>query len=134
MGQNANEYPQASHLGANAVEVNLGADVLMNGINRALFATADDELRPVMNGIYFDITTEDLTFVASDGHKLVRNKSYKARGKRLTTYEIDEIIELEPTKFPPPPEVEEELETEEPANETAEQLSLFDSDSNNDNE
>ena len=52
-------------------------------------------------------------------------KSYKARGKRLTTYEIDEIIELEPTKFPPPPEVVEEPEGEEAANETGEQLSLF---------
>ena len=61
-------------------------------------------------------------------------KSYKARGKRLTTYEIDEIIELEPTKLPPPPEVEEEPEIEEPANENAEQLSLFDSDSNENNE
>jgi topoisomerase-4 subunit A len=55
-------------------------------------------------------------------------KSYKARGKRLTTYEIDEIIELEPTKFPPPPEVPEEVEIEEPATETGEQLSLFESD------
>jgi topoisomerase-4 subunit A len=53
-------------------------------------------------------------------------KSYKARGKRLTTYEIDEIIELEPTKFPPPPEVIEEPEGEEVATETGEQLSLFD--------
>ena len=54
-------------------------------------------------------------------------KSFKARGKRLTTFEIDEIIELEPTKFPPPPEI-----TEEPANEDIqneeepEQLTLFD--------
>ena len=55
-------------------------------------------------------------------------KSYKARGKRLTTYEIDEIIELEPTKFPPPPEIPEEPESEEPTAETGEQLSLFDSD------
>ena len=52
-------------------------------------------------------------------------KSYKARGKRLTTYEIDEIIELEPTKFPPPPEVVEEPEEEEPENSSPEQLKLF---------
>ena len=52
-------------------------------------------------------------------------KSFKARGKRLTTYEIDEIIELEPTKFPPPPEVIEEPETEEPDNDSPEQLTLF---------
>ena len=44
------------------------------------FATADDELRPVMNGIYFDITTEDITMVASDGHKLVRCKTLAAKG------------------------------------------------------
>ncbi len=53
-------------------------------------------------------------------------KSFKARGKRLTTYEIDEIIELEPTKFPPEPEpVEEPDEVADEENEP-EQLSLFD--------
>ena len=52
-------------------------------------------------------------------------KSFKARGKRLTTFEIDEIIELEPTKFPPPPEVIEEPENDEADNDSPEQLSLF---------
>ena len=86
MGQNADEYPQATTLGSNAVHVSMGALVLMNGINRALFATADDELRPVMNGVYFDITTEDITFVASDGHKLVRNKTFKAKGNEKAAF------------------------------------------------
>ncbi len=86
MGQNADEYPQATNLNGNAVNVTIGAPILMNGINRALFATADDELRPVMNGIYFDITTEDITFVASDGHKLVRNKTFKARGTEKAAF------------------------------------------------
>jgi len=86
MGQNADEYPQSPNLGSNAVHVTIGAPILMNGINRALFATADDELRPVMNGVYFDITTEDITFVASDGHKLVRNKTYKARGNEKAAF------------------------------------------------
>ncbi len=52
-------------------------------------------------------------------------KSYKARGKRLTTFEIDEIIELEPTKFPPPPEIIEEPEIENNDEDEPEQLSLF---------
>lgn len=86
MGQNADEYPQAANLGSNAVHVSLSAPVLMSGINRSLFATADDELRPVMNGIYFDMTTEDITFVASDGHKLVRNKTFKARGNEKAAF------------------------------------------------
>ena len=86
MGQNADEYPQTPRLGDNAVNVTMEAPVMLNGINRALFATADDELRPVMTGIYFDITTEDITFVASDGHKLVRNKTYKARGNEKAAF------------------------------------------------
>ena len=86
MGQNADEYPQTTSLGSNAVHVTLGASILMNGINRSLFATADDELRPVMNGVYFDITTENITFVASDGHKLVRNKTFQAKGNEKAAF------------------------------------------------
>ena len=47
---------------------------------------ADDELRPVMNGIYFDITTEDITMVASDGHKLVRCKTLAAKGNERAAF------------------------------------------------
>ena len=53
-------------------------------------------------------------------------KSYKARGKRLTTFEIDEILELEPTKFPPPPEAPEIPEVDEGESDEPEQLTLFD--------
>ena len=54
--------------------IEITADALSESINRTLFATADDQLRPVMNGIYFDLNDEEnsLTFVASDAHKLVR--------------------------------------------------------------
>ncbi len=86
MGQSADEYPQAPKLNEGAVQVVMGADILTTGINRSLFATADDELRPVMNGIYFDITTEDITLVASDGHKLVRNKTYTAHGEEKAAF------------------------------------------------
>ena len=86
MGQNANEYPQPQDLGTNAVQLTIPAEVLMNGVNRCIFATADDELRPVMNGIYFDITSEDITLVASDGHKLVRNKTYAAHGNEKAAF------------------------------------------------
>lgn len=86
MGQNADEYPQAPSLGDNAVQVTMAADTLLAGVNRCIFATADDELRPVMNGIYFDITTESITLVASDGHKLVRNKTFMARGDEKATF------------------------------------------------
>ena len=86
MGQNASDYPEAKSLGANAVEMSLGTDLLLGNINRCLFATADDELRPVMNGIYFDITADDLTLVASDGHKLVRCKTFQAHGDEKAAF------------------------------------------------
>lgn len=86
VAQNADEFPQSPALGESAVRVEMEAGVLLNGINRGLFATADDELRPVMNGIYFDITAEDITMVASDGHKLVRNKTTAAHGTERAAF------------------------------------------------
>jgi DNA polymerase-3 subunit beta len=50
----------------------INADVLLAGISKTLFATADDELRPVMGGIFVETSTDKITFVASDAHKLVR--------------------------------------------------------------
>ncbi len=76
IGQKGDTYPLQKPLNENVVSIDLDAQILLNGISRSLFATADDELRPVMNGIYFDIHTDDLTFVASDGHKLVRLCNY----------------------------------------------------------
>jgi DNA polymerase-3 subunit beta len=74
-GQDGEEYPELPELQqANSTTVHMNHNVLLSGINKTLFATADDELRPVMNGILVEITPEDATFVASDAHKLVRYK------------------------------------------------------------
>ena len=83
IGQKGDTYPQQKPLGQNVVSILVDAQTLLNGISRSIFATADDELRPVMNGIYFDIHPDNLTFVASDGHKLVRlrNLSVKSSEK-----------------------------------------------------
>ena len=72
--ENADEFPQAQQIGDGATTINIATGVLAENINRSIFATAQDELRPVMNGIYFDLTSDYLAIVASDGHKLVRNK------------------------------------------------------------
>ncbi len=58
---------------------NVPAEVLLAGISRTLFATADDELRPVMGGILVEASTTNLTFVASDAHKLVRYQRSDAK-------------------------------------------------------
>lgn len=72
--ENAAEYPATQTVGDGATEIVIPNILLAENINRSLFATAQDELRPVMNGIYFDLGPECLAIVASDGHKLVRNK------------------------------------------------------------
>ncbi|MBQ8361095.1 MAG: DNA polymerase III subunit beta [Bacteroidaceae bacterium] len=86
VAQNADEYPLPVELGENAVHVEIEASTLSGGINRALFATGDDELRPVMNGLYFDINTDSITMVASDGHKLVRNRNTAAHGTEKAAF------------------------------------------------
>lgn len=86
VGQSAEDFPLAPGLSDNANHIEMDSKILLNGINRTLFATADDELRPVMNGIYLDMTTADITFVASDGHRLVRDKSTAAQAAAKSAF------------------------------------------------
>ena len=74
VGHNGEDFPVLPKLSENHNEISLPHDLLLSGINKTLFATADDELRPVMNGIYIELSPEEIAFVASDAHKLVRYK------------------------------------------------------------
>jgi len=77
--ENADEFPIAQPISSTHIEVTISNALLAENLNRSVFATAQDELRPVMNGIYFDFTPEYLAIVASDGHKLVRNKVFTVK-------------------------------------------------------
>ncbi len=68
----AANYPQQKALDADAQTLVIPAQALATGIQSTFFATADDDLRPVMNGIFFDIRDDQFIFVASDSKKLVR--------------------------------------------------------------
>lgn len=74
IGQNGDMYPQIPQLEDNTNHLTVSVSGLLSGISKTFFSMADDELRPVMNGIYFDISS-DLTLVATDAHKLVRFKT-----------------------------------------------------------
>ena len=74
--QNADEYPRTQAIPDSANTLTLEAATLADNIGRCIFATAQDELRPVMNGIFFDLKEDCLAVVASDGHKLVRNQNF----------------------------------------------------------
>ena len=87
VGQNGEDFPQQPILNENvASTINVNHSVLLSGINKTLFATADDELRPVMNGIFIELTTEDMKFVASDAHKLVRYKRFDAKAEKNASF------------------------------------------------
>jgi DNA polymerase III subunit beta len=80
VGQNGIDFPVLPAIRKEKrFSFNIGSDVLLNGINRTLFATADDELRPVMGGIFVEASTEKITFVASDAHKLVKYERNDAK-------------------------------------------------------
>ena len=84
--ENADEFPQAQEVGQDATTITISNVLLAENINRSIFATAQDELRPVMNGIYFDLTPECLAVVASDGHKLVRNKIFSIKSEQPAAF------------------------------------------------
>lgn len=68
----ATTYPAQQPLNDGCTVLELNSNVLLTGINRCLFATANDEIRVVMTGIYVDVHNEDITFAGTDGRKLVR--------------------------------------------------------------
>lgn len=78
--QSGDEFPRMQPLNDSAAAITIESKTLANDIAHSIFATANEELRPVMNGIYFDLKEDSLAIVASDGHKLVRtlNKNIKS--------------------------------------------------------
>lgn len=84
--ENADEFPMAQPVSDFATTITMPNLILAENINRSVFATAQDELRPVMNGIYFDLTADCLAVVASDGHKLVRNKVFTIKSEQPAAF------------------------------------------------
>lgn len=66
--------------------VTMPADILATAITKTIFASGNDDLRPVMSGVFFQFSTEGLTFVATDAHKLVK-------------YSREDLSASEPTEF-----------------------------------
>ena len=68
---NGEEFPKAVAL-EDPSTTTLTSDVLAQAISKTIFAAGNDDLRPVMSGVFFQFSTEGLTFVATDAHKLVK--------------------------------------------------------------
>ena len=65
------EFPKSVELESPS-STTIAGDILATAINKTIFASGNDDLRPVMSGVFFQFSTENLTFVATDAHKLVK--------------------------------------------------------------
>ena len=87
VGQNGTDFPTLPSIKEESrTTFNIDAEVMLAGINKTLFATADDELRPVMGGIFIEVSTDKVTFVASDAHKLVKYERSDAYGDEISSF------------------------------------------------
>jgi DNA polymerase-3 subunit beta len=68
---NSDEFPKTINIDKPS-KTNISSEILSNAISKTLFAAGNDDLRPVMSGVFFQFSTENLTFVATDAHKLVK--------------------------------------------------------------
>ena len=70
-GENATDFPKVPAV-SNDFSATLSSEVLARAVNNTIFATSSDELRPAMTGVYVNLGEKNTTFVATDGHRLVR--------------------------------------------------------------
>lgn len=86
--QSAESYPLTKKMTDAASSIEIDANYLIESISRSLYATANDELRPIMNGLYFDLTADSLNIVASDGHRLVRNRNFTIKNETPSSFSL----------------------------------------------
>jgi len=77
-GFDADEFPKMP-VAEDTATLTVPAQTMLQAISKTIFATGNDELRPVMSGVFCQISKDDITFVATDAHKLVRYKRGDAK-------------------------------------------------------
>jgi DNA polymerase III subunit beta len=83
-GENATDFPKIPSV-TNATAVDMSTEILSSAISNTIFATSNDELRPAMTGVYINLSTTNTTFVATDGHRLVRYRRVDVASKDDTS-------------------------------------------------
>lgn len=86
-GQNGDEFPKVPALESPSTVI-LGSEILQRAIEKTIFATGNDDLRPVMSGIFCQFETNNVTFVATDAHKLVRYKRNDVKADNAASFII----------------------------------------------
>ena len=73
MGENPDNFPKEP-ASDDTSSFPVPSSALVTAINKTLFAVSNDDLRPAMTGVYFEMDKKGLQFVATDAHRLVRYK------------------------------------------------------------
>ncbi|PLX12480.1 MAG: DNA polymerase III subunit beta, partial [Marinilabiliales bacterium] len=81
----SDEFPQVPVLD-NTNKVDISGAQLVDAFNKTLFATGNDELRPVMSGVLCELSPENITFVATDAHKLVRYRRNDLKSEQAASF------------------------------------------------
>jgi len=84
-GHKSDEFPQLPVMSDTSVW-EIPADVLARGFEKTVFATGVDEIRPIMSGVYMEMTENYLTFVATDAHKLVRYRRMDVKSDVVASF------------------------------------------------
>jgi len=84
-GHKSEEFPQAPSLDG-TTKIQMSPVLLADAINMTLFATGNDELRPVMSGVFIELSEENMSFVATDAHKLVRYRRADIKGSKVANF------------------------------------------------
>lgn len=71
VGEDADDFPETPELDSGE-DLDMDASALQKVIKKTLFAVSNDDLRPAMMGVYFEMGADESRFVATDGHRLVR--------------------------------------------------------------
>jgi DNA polymerase-3 subunit beta len=85
IGHDGDDFPKMPEIESPS-SFTIGAKALNKAISKTLFAAGNDELRQVMNGVFFQLNTDEITFVATDAHKLVRYKLSGIKSKKPSSY------------------------------------------------
>ena len=84
-GQDGGEFPKTPEV-ESPTNLAVAGELLFNAIDKTIFASGNDDLRPVMSGVFFQLSKEDLTFVATDAHKLVKYRRTDAKASKTANF------------------------------------------------
>jgi DNA polymerase III subunit beta len=83
-GENPIDFPKVPSV-SKAFSVETTSHALSSAIANTLFATSTDDLRPAMTGVFVQMSTEHATFVATDGHRLIRYRRHDIKSNTDAT-------------------------------------------------